>query len=195
MKSWAQAAKDAWWSGSVASVVSTVVLALRGHRETGHPFAPTNAIGHWFFGERAKREVRPSVRYTASGYATHHIASVFWAAFYERWFGERAQRGDVPAAVGGGIAVAALACFVDYQLTPRRLRPGYEAHLSNQALVGVYGAIALSFALASLARRAAQPDRAPLPWRAHTHRVRRPVPSFVRPRWAERDLTRRQPVL
>ncbi|HVO89200.1 MAG TPA: hypothetical protein VMV45_11705 [Casimicrobiaceae bacterium] len=194
MKSWGGALRDAWWSGALVSVISTAVLALFGRSESGSAFAPTNAISHWFWGDRALHQDRPSIRYTLAGYATHHLASVFWAVFYERWFGAKAERGDARAAVGGGLTIAALACFVDYQMTPRRLQPGYEARLSNQALVGVYGAIAIALAVSSLTRRGRQPERASLPWRAHARRMPRHERAFARPS-PGRSLTQKQTVL
>ncbi len=45
-------------------------------------------------------------------------------------------------------------CFADYQLTPRRFQPGYEAHLSKPSLAVVYGAFGVGLALgAMLCRR------------------------------------------
>ena len=179
MKSWGQSLRDAWWSGTWASLVSTAVLALRGRRETGSAVAATNAISHWYWGEDAKRHDELSLRHTAFGYATHHIASVFWATFYERWFGERAAR-DPGAALGGGAVIAAVACVVDYRFTPHRLQPGYEDRLSTRSLVGVYAAIAVGLAIASLARPGPrQPATVALPWRAHTRRVHQ-VNRFAR---------------
>jgi len=151
MKPWRRAAHDAVVSGSFASVLSTAALAASGEREAGSPFAPTNAISHWYWGEKAAHRDRASLKYTVFGYATHHTASIFWATLFERWFGERASRSATHALVGGA-SVSALACFVDYQLTPQRLRPGYEKRLSRRALAVVYGAFGLGLALHSLLR-------------------------------------------
>lgn len=156
-RAWRSAIAGALVSGSVAAVASTSALATLGKAETGSPFAPTNATSRWLWGDRAARHDGPSVRHTLAGYAIHHVASVFWAVFYERWFGERRDAGDLPAALGGGALIAALACFVDYQMTPRRLQPGYELRLSRPALAVVYMAfgagLAASMALRSTQRR------------------------------------------
>lgn len=151
---WRRAAADALVSGSIASVASTLALAALGRREAGSAFAPTNATSHWIHGDEAARRDDPSLSHTAVGYAIHHGASLFWATFYERWFGERRNRGDVPAALLGGAAVAALACFVDYRLTPRRLQPGYEMRLSRPALALVYGAFGAGLAASAALTRA-----------------------------------------
>lgn len=138
MKSWPEALRDGVATGAVASVLSTVVLALRGRRESGSTYAPTNAISHWLWGERAAHQNRPSARYTLPGYLIHHASSMLWATLYEKWFGRRGAhdlRGAPPAQVLGAAAVSALACFVDYQLTPQRLHPGFEKRLVGAVAV------------------------------------------------------------
>jgi hypothetical protein len=152
MKRWPVAVRDAILTGSFASVLSTMALAAGGQRENRSPVAPTNAISHWIWGDRAALHDEPSVRHTLVGYVIHHLASVFWAAFYERWFGERVRRADLPGALRGGASVAALACFVDYRLTPRRLQPGYEMRLSRRSLVAVYAAFGVGLVLGSVVR-------------------------------------------
>jgi hypothetical protein len=146
-KPWGQAARDALTSGTLGAVASTAALAAMGRRETGSVVAPTNAISHWYWGDRAASRDEPSLQYTLFGYATHHVASVFWATFYERWFGTAKDRGEIVPAVTGGLAVSALACFVDYQLTPQRFKPGYEMRLSRPALGVVYAAFGVGMAV------------------------------------------------
>jgi len=149
-KPWLEAARDALTSGTLGAITSTAALAAAGLRETGSSVAPTNAISHWYWGDRAAMHDEPSLQYTLFGYATHHVASVFWATFYERWFGKAKDRGDVVPAVAGGLAVSALACFVDYKLTPRRLQPGYEMRVSRPALGVVYTAFGLGLAVGAI---------------------------------------------
>jgi hypothetical protein len=152
-KPWPQAAQDALGSGTTAAVISTLALAMRGKAETGSPVAPINAISHWIWGDRSARRDAPSARYTLVGYLTHHAASIFWALFYERWFGKAKDRGDVATALAGGAAISALACFVDYELTPRRLRPGYEKRLSKPSLAVVYVTFGIGLAVGVLFNR------------------------------------------
>src|SRR5438067_5893168 len=64
--------RNALISGSAASAVSTATLALNGLRANASPYAPTNAISHWLWGERAARQNRPSLKYTLLAYVTHH---------------------------------------------------------------------------------------------------------------------------
>ncbi|HZW20565.1 hypothetical protein [Noviherbaspirillum sp.] len=151
MKTWPQALRDGAVSGSVASILSTAVLGIRGQQETGTPFAPTNAVSHWFYGDRAARQDEPSARYTAVGYAIHHASATLWAVLYEKWFGERAERRELLPAVAGGAAVAALACFVDYKMTPERLQPGFEKRLSTPSLFMVYASFGAALVLRGLA--------------------------------------------
>jgi hypothetical protein len=156
MKPWKDAARDALVSGSAASVLSTAALATCGAAEVGRPLAPTNAVSHWLFGARATRANRFSWRHTVLGYLTHHSASVFWALWYEKLFGARRPRETAAQALGDAAAIALLACFVDYRLTPRRLMPGYEQRLSRRSLAVVYAAFALGLALGGTLERSAR---------------------------------------
>jgi len=147
MKPWRRALRDALVSGTSASITSTAVLMTCGAHEAGHALAPTNATSHWYWGDGATRRNRFSWRHTVLGYATHHGASVFWAFLYEMLFGTRRAEKPAPVALAQGAAIAALACFVDYRLTPRRLMPGYEQRLSRRSLTAVYAAFGAGLAL------------------------------------------------
>src|SRR5690606_33837503 len=94
-----------------------------------------------------------SLRYSLAGYVIHHLASIFWALFYERLAHHRHARPARGEALAGAAAVAALACFVDLRCTPERLTPGFERHLSTKSLVGVYVAFGVGLALHELVRR------------------------------------------
>lgn len=144
---------DAAVSGTIAGVVSTGVLAACGEHDAGTLYGPTNSVSHWFYGDEALHEDDFSLRYTVPGFLTHHISSIFWAAFYERWFGDDAERGDVGPALLGGAAVAGMACFVDYELTPKRFRPGFDVHLSKPSMFLTYASIALALPLRGLMKR------------------------------------------
>jgi len=146
MESWKEPATAALVSGSLAAVTSTAALAACGATEISRPLAPTNAVSHWLFGERAARQDRFSWRHTVVGYATHHVASLFWAYLYEKFFSARRSRATPVRLVGDAVGVAAVACFVDYQLTPRRFMPGYERRLSRTSLALVYFAFAAGLA-------------------------------------------------
>ncbi|MGY8525579.1 hypothetical protein [Paracidovorax citrulli] len=139
-------------SGTCASTLSTLALACAGHFETRHAVAPVNAISHWIWGDRAIHVNWPAWRYTAVGYLIHHATSVFWAAFYEGWTSRSPERRRTFAAVGAGLAVAAVACVVDLKFTPRRLTPGFERRLSPLSLGLVYLAFGLALPLATLWR-------------------------------------------
>jgi hypothetical protein len=147
MKPWNDALRDALVTGTAASLLSTAALMACGHAETRRPLAPTNAISHWYWGDRATRENRFSFRHTILGYLTHHGASVFWAVWYEKLFGARRRTQPSAAVMGDAASIAALAYFVDYRLTPRRLMPGYEKRLSHRSLFAVYASFAAGLAL------------------------------------------------
>jgi len=137
----------AFFSGSLASVASTVALVLCGKGEVDDSCAPLNGPSQWIWGRHAKYKDGFSIRHTVVGYAIHHIASVFWAMFYERFRrGRDARKAILPSAA----ATSAMAAFVDYELTPHRFRPGFEKRLSRRSLVLVYAAFGLGLAAASL---------------------------------------------
>jgi len=151
--SWPTTLRAAAASGSVASVLSTIVLVAAGRCETGHPAAATNATSQWIWGKRATQRDRPTLRYTATGYTIHHLASIFWAALFERCFGWRAKSLAVEHMIGGSAAVATVAAVVDFRLTPERFTPGFEHRLSKKSLVAVYAAFAAGLAVTALSRR------------------------------------------
>lgn len=166
MKTWGQAFNDGLVSGSIASMASTAVLTMRGVREADTPYAPTNATSQWVHGELAAYHDEPSMRHTAVGYVIHHASVTLWAVVYERCFGEHAERGDLTSigkAAAGGAAVAAMACFVDYNLTPRRLRPGFEKRLSRVSLFMTYASFGAGLLVRGLAKSAASPHRPAAP--------------------------------
>ncbi|MCS0810256.1 hypothetical protein NX774_20225 [Massilia agilis] len=146
MENWKTAMQRGMVSGAMSSLLSTVALAVLGKREANSHFAPTNAISHWIWGEKAARRNTPSVRYTLPGYAIHHASATFWSVLFERTCGHLLDARDTGKTLAAATAASAVACFVDYQLTPERLKPGYEKRLSRPALAVVYGAFALGLA-------------------------------------------------
>lgn len=151
MKNWPEALRDGAMAGSVASVVSTAALGMLSKRETGSPFAATNAISHWAWGDAAFSQRRLDWPHTGLGYVIHHASSILWSVLYEKLFGDRAAQGRTAQALAGGLAVAGLACFVDYKMTPRRLEPGIEQHLSRRGMGLFYAAFGVGLALTGIA--------------------------------------------
>lgn len=150
---WAKALREGAVAGSLASILSTAVLAAAGARQNGSSVAPINAVSHWLWGDESLRVDQPTLRHTLAGYVTQHAASIFWATLYSRLYGHRDSAKELPQAVAGGIATSAIACLVDYQLIPKRLTPGYEHRVSTGAMVAIYAALAAGFALGAVALR------------------------------------------
>lgn len=151
---WKPALQRGLIGGSAASILSTVALAAFGKRESGSIYAPTNAVSHWLYGDKAALQNKPTLRYTLTGYAIHHASATFWAVLAERLLGKLLDRKEPLTTLEVALASSAVACFTDYQLTPKRLHPGYEKRLSRPALAVVYGAFGLGlFAGALLSRR------------------------------------------
>lgn len=143
--------RDGVQSGSIAGIASAAVLAAAGRNTARSATAPINAPSRWLWGDPALRARDPSLRHTMIGYCIHHAAAMFWGVLYERFLA--AEPPSTPLrTIAGATTAAALACFTDYRLTPRRLQPGFERHLNGGALLGVYGAVAAGLAAASLLR-------------------------------------------
>lgn len=152
-------------AGSLASLLSSAVLAWAGRRENGSAVAPLNAVSHWYWGNEALQHDGADLPHTATGYATHHATSVFWAGLFALACRRQPALRHGKGALLGSAATSAVACFVDFQLTPRRFTPGFEHRLSRPALAGVYTAFALGLALGTWAvqraRDAEPPGRLP----------------------------------
>jgi len=144
---WNKTLREGLVSGTLAGLFSTAVLLVTGKRETGSALAPVNAESHWLWGDESLREDRPTWRHTATGFATHQLATAFWATLYAAARGKRQAVKSVPEALLGGLATSAAAAAIDYTLVPRRLSPGFEHRLSRPAMVGVFAAIAGGIAL------------------------------------------------
>jgi hypothetical protein len=152
MLTWKQAVYRGAIGGTLASVLSALALAACGRLESGTAAGPVNGPSQWLWGKQAARVRRASWRHTAVGYAIHHLMSVGWATVHEK---QVASPIPVPFAshLGRGAVTAAVACFVDYQVAPRRLQPGFEQQLSRKSLLLVYAAFAVGLALGSAAQR------------------------------------------
>ena len=70
--------------------------------------------------------------------------------------GARADPGRI---VTGAALTTVIAAFVDYQLKPKRLTPGFEAHLSRASMVGEFAAIGVGLAAGALLRSAGEQSR------------------------------------
>jgi hypothetical protein len=145
-KHWPRALRDGALRGLVPAVASTAVLALCSRRRGQSAYAPTNAVSHWLWGDRAFRQDAPSLRYTLVGYAVHHASASFWAIVQERLFGRKVDRLRPGQLLALSMATSAFACFADYKLTPPRLRPGYEQRLTRTDLFAVYALFGVGLA-------------------------------------------------
>jgi hypothetical protein len=144
-------ARRAVADGSVASLLSTLTLAAM-TRRAGHSAASgTNATSHWLWGRQAWRHERADLAHTGAGYAIHHLCSIFWACAFAGWNRLRPARTAVVA--GRAAGVSAIAAFVDYKVVPRRLTPGFEAHLRPAPIAAVYVAFAAGLLLAHALQR------------------------------------------
>lgn len=153
MSEWKTVLAQGALAGSLASVLSTAVLALAGRREAGSAAAPINAVSHWYWGDEALHCQRTDLTHTAVGYLTHHGAATFWALAYAALSRNRPALRTTPGVLLGAVATSATACLVDYQFTPERFTPGFEHRLSSEAMAAVYAAFAVGLGAGALALR------------------------------------------
>ncbi|BEU94696.1 hypothetical protein ACDW_04010 [Acidovorax sp. DW039] len=153
------AALQAATAGTCASVLSAAVLLLAGRREAGSAAAPLNAVSHWYWGDEALGQQQTDVQHTVVGYLTHHAASVFWAALLSAFLQREPREVSLRKVMVSSAVTSALACAVDFKMTPKRLTPGFEHRLSRKTLGGTYLLFAVGLAIGSLLIRAKRHDR------------------------------------
>jgi hypothetical protein len=148
-------ARHALQSGIAAGTAAAAVAGWRAAAEGSTVLAPINAVTHRLWPRHAFHETGFSPRYTLTGFAIHQASAVFWATLFEAIharLNRGARRADPIATVTAATATAATAYVIDYHMVPDRLTPGFDEHLSNRSLTGVYIALAAGLAGAALLR-------------------------------------------
>lgn len=142
----AHALNERIWSfvartGSVASVLSALVLLWHGRSRLNSEWSLINAPSQWVHGRKALRQRNASWRYSALGAGIHHVSSFWWAWVYARLLPEWQPGRGTATSLAVGVTV--LAWWVDTRLVPRRMAPGFDRLAAPWALGCVYGAFAL----------------------------------------------------
>ena len=143
---------DAVVSGSAASLASAATLMACSKLHEGSAAGGLNGPSQWLWGESEAYTREATLRHTATGYAIHHATSIFWAVLHEAVFGGSRRRKTPVQHCAEAAVSATTAYFVDYHLTPRRLQPGFEKHVSSKGMVAVYAAFAAGLAITAIAR-------------------------------------------
>lgn len=176
MKKWKLVFSQGLLAGSLASLISTAVLAITGRRESGSAAAPLNAVSHWYWGDEAFHRQEADWAHTAAGYLTHHSAATFWATLYAALARDKPALRTTPGVILGAVATSAGAYLADFKLTPHRFTPGYEHRLSTEALLAVHAALAVGLAIGAMALRDQYPDNK----RREDQVPDKPAPRIVR---------------
>ncbi|MDB5743668.1 MAG: hypothetical protein JWR68_1983 [Polaromonas sp.] len=180
MKKWKLILAQGALAGSLASVLSTAMLALAGRRQAGSAAAPINAVSHWYWGDEALHRNRADLAHTGAGYLTHHGAATFWAMAYAALASDKPATRTLQGVALGAAATSAVACLADFRFTPHRFTPGYEHRLSTGALALVYTAFGIGLAAGALALRDQYPDREETQALAAEEPDELPTPRIVR---------------
>ena len=136
--------------GAGAGIASAAAVAALSRKETGSALAGINAVSHWVWGDADAKRNGFSLKFTGIGALTHLAAAAMWAFCFERLFVSRRRSVTVPRLLAESAGLSALACAVDYTITPKRFTPGYELRLSKPSLLVTYVAFAGGLALGSL---------------------------------------------
>ena len=158
MIDWARILRSALVSGSCASVGSAAALAMAARAEGKAAVRPINATSHWLNGEAAGSYEGLDGAHTAVGFLTNHVASIFWAVFFEVWRARRRPVGSFPE-LRNALAMSAVAAAVDYGATPKRFTPGWELVLSKKGMAAAYGGLAIGLATGALLTQSARRHR------------------------------------
>jgi hypothetical protein len=145
-------ARNSIVSGSCASIVSTLVLSACSKIEEDSAAGAINGPSQWLWGRREGYRRAATLRHTAVGNGIHHLMSIFWAALHEGAFGPHLKNASPLKHCAAAALTTATAYLVDYNLTPRRLQPGFEKHLGPWSMAAVYGAFAIGLAAATMYR-------------------------------------------
>ena len=150
MHTWKIALREGAVAGTVATLLSTALLAVLGRRESASAVGGGTPRTPRLWGGAVRRADGADLRHTLTGFVTHHLAAVFWASLYSLLHGHRDEAKTPAQAVAGGIATSAVAYVVDYHVVPRRLTPGWEHRMAPRSLAATYGSLAVGFALGAL---------------------------------------------
>jgi hypothetical protein len=159
VKQLADIAVSAAFTGTVATAFTMTALALLASAEGRAPLGPVNASSHWLHGEDAVKDGQADLAHTGTGFATNHLACIFWALPFE--YRLAGQKRLTPAAIlRDACATAGMAAAVDYGLMPKRLTPGWEDAVTARSVIGAFGAMALGLAVGALVTRSLREPQA-----------------------------------
>ncbi|MBC8642254.1 CoA transferase [Caballeronia sp. EK] len=85
------------------------------------------------------KEQRLSARLTGTGALIHWGASIFWGTLFETLL--RKRRSPPARIIRIAAVTAATAYVVDYHVVPKRITPGFEAHMPRRSFLPVYLAL------------------------------------------------------
>lgn len=135
-------------SGTAASITSALVASREASHSGASSIAPLNAVAHCIWPVEAMKEQRLSARLTGTGALIHWGASIFWGTLFETLL--RKRRSPPARIIRIAAVTAATAYVVDYHVVPKRITPGFEAHMPRRSFLPVYVALGAGLALARL---------------------------------------------
>ncbi|WP_050577423.1 hypothetical protein [Sinorhizobium arboris] len=157
-------------SGLCAGLAAVAVLVVSAERRKKRPWRPINATSHWIHGDHAGSVSRFDLAHTGTGFATHMLASFWWALPFSAMIGRSGQPSP-QRVIAAAVGTTALAAVVDYGLVPKRLTPGWELALPKSDLAMAYIAFGCGLALGAFLHTALRPAAEPHRLRGQEHRT------------------------
>jgi len=142
---------DCLISGLAGGLLSHVAAAACSKVERGRSSLPMHSVSHIAWGDAPDAHQGQNRVDWFVGAGLHHGASIFWAAFFEGFFGKDAEKSTASAVVGGA-TIAAAAYVTDYHVVSERFAPGFEAHVSNRSMFAIYAALGVGLAASARLR-------------------------------------------
>jgi hypothetical protein len=135
--------------GTVAAVLSSLVILACGRIERRRALATHNGPAQWVHGTAAGHRRTVTLRHTLLGFVIHHASSCWWAFVQQRLFPRHPPGTPMRVHAAEAAAIALTANLVDYQVMPERFQPGFEKHISRKSLAVAYVAFGVGLALAA----------------------------------------------
>jgi hypothetical protein len=156
---WSEILEEAAAPAGLASLATTLALALLSKNDTGSPVAAINSVSHMPFGDEAFDHDEASPKYTITGALLNAAAVSGWALLHEMAVNKTdVKKSPWPLVITSGL-ISAAAYATDYHVVPKRLTPGFEEKLQPKSMFAVYAILAGAIAVGTFFRGKKKPPK------------------------------------
>ena len=147
--------RTALYSGAGAAFAALAAVALLSRLEGHSATRPINATSHIIWGPKDAPREESDVAHTLPGLLINIGSAFFWGSVFALAT-PPASKQTVKGVIGRAFGTSLLAAALDYQLVPRRLRPGWELALPARSVALALAAMGLGLAAGGLVARRGQ---------------------------------------